>query len=76
MAARKKARKKAPARKAKARNKTLLKKRATPRELPNDEAWRELVETAVEKPDPVAQKVSGASASRASKKNRTGKAKK
>ena len=28
--------------------------RAVPRELPNDEAWRALVETAVEKPDPVA----------------------
>ena len=52
MAARKKA--KAPARKA-ARKSAAVKQRAAPRALPNDEAWRELVATAVEKPDPVAQ---------------------
>jgi hypothetical protein len=75
MAARKKSRKKAPARKAKVR-KTLLKKRATPRALPNDEAWRELIETAIEKPDPVAQKVSGARARSAPKKKKSGKGKK
>ena len=64
MAARKK---KAPARTAKARRKQPARKsarkksvrlkappqRAVPKELPKDEAWRALVETAVEKPDPV-----------------------
>ena len=58
MAARKK---KAPTRKttkraAPARKPAApAKKRATRRELPNDEAWRELIATAIEQPDPEAQ---------------------
>lgn len=47
MAARKK---KAPARKAARKAAPAAKKRAKPRELPNDDAWRALVETAVETP--------------------------
>jgi hypothetical protein len=68
MAARKKtpARKAAPKRKAPKRapqRKTVKRKAAPPprsahRELPNDDAWRELVETAVEKPDPNVSAVS------------------
>ena len=59
--ARKKARK-APAKKATPRKKAARKKvvrikappaRPVPRELPNDEAWRALIETAIEKPDPI-----------------------
>ena len=73
MAARKK---KARARKA-PKKRAAVKKRATPRELPNDAAWRELVETAIEKPDPRAQQVSRASAPRAAaKKKKARKAKK
>jgi hypothetical protein len=74
MAARKK---KAPARKARTKP-SAAKKRAAPRELPNDAAWRELVETALEKPDPVAKRGSGASASRAdaAKKKKPARAKK
>ena len=64
MAARKKkaparktpARRKRPARKSGASKKARVKApaaRAVPKELPNDDAWRALVETAVEKPDPV-----------------------
>ena len=38
------------------KRKTVKRKAAAPRnahrELPNDDAWRELVETAIEKPDP------------------------
>ena len=60
MAARRKTskRKAAPTRKPatrKATRKKAVRKSSTPRrarELPNDEAWRELVETAIEKPDP------------------------
>ena len=51
------ARRKAPGRKAAPKRKTATRKvtsraKTAPRELPNDEAWRELVETAIEKPDP------------------------
>jgi hypothetical protein len=62
MAARKK---KAPARKA-ARKKPApaAKKRAAPRAIPNDEAWRALVETAVEKPDPTPHRKAPAAASK------------
>ena len=57
MAARRKTakRKAAPARKKvtrKAVKRKVSPARKTPRELPNDEAWRELVETAIEKPNP------------------------
>ena len=47
MAARKK---KAPARKTAPRKAPAAKKRAKPRALPNDDAWRKLIETAVEAP--------------------------
>ena len=65
MAAKKKrpaARKKAPRAKKKSASRKAgasIKRpaaRRTPRQLPNDEAWRELIATAVEKPDPVKQK--------------------
>ena len=56
--ARKAPRKKPATRKSGAKRKAVRVKappaRAVPRELPNYEAWRALVETAVEKPDPVA----------------------
>ena len=54
--ARKTGRTKQPARKSTKKKSVRLKTpapRAVPRELPNDDAWRALVETAVEKPDPV-----------------------
>ena len=72
MAARKK---KAPARKARKRT-AAARKRAAPRELPSDEAWRELIETALEKPDPVSQRVSPQSAERSGSAKKAKKVKK
>jgi hypothetical protein len=63
MAARKK---KAPARKA-ARKAPAAKRRA-PRVLPNDDAWRALVETAVEKPDPTEPRNASATAGKPARK--------
>ncbi len=60
MAARKKTSKRKAAPKRKARTAATKRKavkrtaalRSVPHGLPNDDAWRELVETAIEKPDP------------------------
>jgi len=69
MAARKK---KAPARKKKApaRKKAApaTKARAKPRALPNDDAWRKLVETAVETPDPTPRRKAPVTASKPARK--------
>ena len=56
------ARKKTPKRKAGTKRPAAKRKaaprakaaprRTAPRQLPNDDAWRELVETSIEKPDP------------------------
>jgi hypothetical protein len=60
MAARKKAPKRKPARKRSAakRKAAAPRRKTTPRrsarQLPNDDAWRELVETAIEHLDPAA----------------------
>ena len=59
MAARKTSKRKAPAKRRRAARKAAprkaVRKTSAPRrarQLPNDAAWRELVETAIEKPDP------------------------
>jgi hypothetical protein len=66
MAARKKtARKKpAPRKKPSSRSRSAQGPARAPRKLPNDDAWRELVETAVAKPDPASQNIGATRAPR------------
>ena len=66
MAARKTSKRKAPAKRRRAARKAAprkaVRKTSAPRrarQLPNDDAWRELVETAIEKPDPDVSAVAG-----------------
>lgn len=51
-AKRKTASKRKPAKRKTTAARKAMPKRSLPRELPSDEAWRELVETAIEHPEP------------------------
>ena len=59
MAARKKTSRKKPAARKKpaSRSKTGAQASRAPRKLPDEEAWRELIETALAKPDPTSQSI-------------------